>query len=65
MSEIVATAGALKPGQNAGQVGPLIDGIAKERVLRYINEAEASGARILLDGRSWATEKVNIEIVSV
>lgn len=25
------------------------------RVLRYINEAEASGAQILLDGRPWAT----------
>jgi malonate-semialdehyde dehydrogenase (acetylating)/methylmalonate-semialdehyde dehydrogenase len=27
------------------------------RVLDYINEAEANGAKILLDGRSWATER--------
>jgi malonate-semialdehyde dehydrogenase (acetylating)/methylmalonate-semialdehyde dehydrogenase len=26
-------------------------------VLDYINEAEANGAKILLDGRSWATER--------
>ena len=28
-----------------------------DRVLRYINEAEASGAKILLDGRSWAARE--------
>jgi malonate-semialdehyde dehydrogenase (acetylating)/methylmalonate-semialdehyde dehydrogenase len=55
INEVVSVAGALKAGQAAGQVGPLIDNIAKERVLSYINNAEASGARILLDGRSWAT----------
>jgi acyl-CoA reductase-like NAD-dependent aldehyde dehydrogenase len=27
------------------------------RVLKYIDEAESSGSTILLDGRSWATEK--------
>jgi len=54
LQEIVAAAGALKSGQAAGQVGPLIDRIAKDRVLSYIDQAEAGGARILLDGRSWA-----------
>jgi malonate-semialdehyde dehydrogenase (acetylating) / methylmalonate-semialdehyde dehydrogenase len=54
INEIVQTAGKLLPGQAAGQVGPVIDDIAKARIIRYIAEAEASGAKILLDGRSWA-----------
>ncbi len=51
---IVAKAKALKPGQNAGEVGPVIDEGSKQRILRYINEAEAGGATVLVDGRSWA-----------
>ena len=46
----------MKAGQSAGEVGPIIDNIAKERVLKYINEAEASGAKILLDGRTWSSK---------
>ena len=57
VKEIVATASNLKAGQAGGEVGPLIDNIAKQRVLEYINEAEANGATILLDGRSWAKER--------
>lgn len=44
----------LERGQDAGQVGPVIDGLSKERVLKYINESEAQGAQVLVDGRSWA-----------
>lgn len=54
LNEVVTTAGALKAGQKGGEVGPLIDGIAKERVLKYIDEAESNGAKVLLDGREWA-----------
>ena len=39
--------------QGAGQVGPIIDVAGKERCIKYISEAEANGATILLDGRSW------------
>lgn len=53
MDQIVKLSSELKPGQAAGQVGPLIDGVARDRVLRYINEAEKSDAEILVDGRSW------------
>lgn len=55
VDEIVRVASALQRGQAAGQVGALIDNIAKTRVMSYINESEAGGAQILLDGRSWAT----------
>ena len=44
----------LTRGQEAGQVGPVIDAISKARVLKYIAESEAQGAQILVDGRSWA-----------
>lgn len=37
------------PGQNLGAV---ITGAAKERIERYINEAEAAGAKVLVDGRN-------------
>ena len=51
INEIVDIASKLKSGQKAGEVGPLIDGIAKKRVLEYINKAEETGAKLLLDGR--------------
>ena len=54
--QVVDYAGKLKAGQSAGEVGPIIDNIAKERVLKYINEAEASGVKILLDGRTWSNK---------
>uniref|UniRef100_A0A7S1CDT3 Aldehyde dehydrogenase domain-containing protein n=1 Tax=Bicosoecida sp. CB-2014 TaxID=1486930 RepID=A0A7S1CDT3_9STRA len=54
MDRIIARAGALKPGTESGCVGAIIDEVAKARILRYIDEAEASGAEILLDGRGWA-----------
>lgn len=57
LDEIVKFAATLEPGQTNGKVGPIIDGIAQERVLKYINEAEASGVKILCDGRKWAEDK--------
>eukprot|EP01065_Artemidia_motanka_P048802 TRINITY_DN795_c0_g1_i1.p2 TRINITY_DN795_c0_g1~~TRINITY_DN795_c0_g1_i1.p2 ORF type:complete len:511 (+),score=224.95 TRINITY_DN795_c0_g1_i1:61-1533(+) len=51
---IVAKAAALKPGQGPGEIGPVIDQAAKDRILGYIKQAEEGGAKILLDGRSWA-----------
>lgn len=56
IEQVVTAAAALVPGQGAGQVGPVIDGIAKTRILKYINEAETvNDAKVLLDGRPWAT----------
>lgn len=54
LSRVMARASALKPGTEAGCVGAIIDEAAKTRILKYIDEAEASGAEILVDGRSWA-----------
>jgi len=58
IDQIVKSASILQPGQAAGQVGPVIDGIAQTRILSYINEAESKyGCKILLDGRSWSADK--------
>ncbi|RLN98116.1 hypothetical protein BBJ28_00017263, partial [Nothophytophthora sp. Chile5] len=53
---IVERSKQLTRGTDAGQVGALIDEASKERVQKYINEAEASGVKVLVDGRSWAEE---------
>lgn len=54
---IVKKAAALKPGQNNGEVGPVIDLAAQQRIIGYIDQAQQSGAKILLDGRSWAKQQ--------
>ncbi|KAF9155318.1 hypothetical protein BG015_010342 [Linnemannia schmuckeri] len=53
VDKIVAKSEALRPGSKAGEVGPVIDQASVDKITRYINEAEASGARILVDGRPW------------
>lgn len=39
---------AMVPGRD---IGPVISEAAKERITRYIDEAEAAGARVIVDGR--------------
>jgi malonate-semialdehyde dehydrogenase (acetylating)/methylmalonate-semialdehyde dehydrogenase len=41
------------PGKNLGAV---ISAAARERIERYITEAEAAGAKVLVDGRNWKVE---------
>lgn len=52
---IVKKASALSAGSEKDQMGPVIDLTSKERILKYIDEAETKyGAKVLFDGRSWA-----------
>jgi len=54
MNKLVEKAGKLNAGQrDIGQIGPLIDQPAVARNKKYIEEAQASGAKLLLDGRAW------------
>jgi malonate-semialdehyde dehydrogenase (acetylating)/methylmalonate-semialdehyde dehydrogenase len=46
---LVEQARAVVPGKN---LGPVISLVAKQRIERYIGEAEAAGATVLLDGRN-------------
>lgn len=48
VSRVVEHARRLVPGET---LGPVISRAAKERIERYITEAEQAGARVLLDGR--------------
>ncbi|HTR29848.1 MAG TPA: CoA-acylating methylmalonate-semialdehyde dehydrogenase [Puia sp.] len=50
IDRICAEARKIVPGQNLGAV---IDAAAKQRIERYITEAEAQGAIVLVDGRGW------------
>jgi malonate-semialdehyde dehydrogenase (acetylating)/methylmalonate-semialdehyde dehydrogenase len=50
IDRICTEARRIVPGENLGAV---IDKTAKERIERYITEAEAQGAKILVDGRGY------------
>ncbi len=48
IKRLVEIAAAMVPGKD---IGPVISREAKERITRYIDEAEAQGAKVLVDGR--------------
>ncbi len=53
ISKIVEEAKKIIPGKNLGAV---ISKEARERINRYITEAEKAGAKVLVDGRNWKVE---------
>ncbi|KAG0321771.1 hypothetical protein BG000_003107 [Podila horticola] len=57
VDKIVSKSEALRAGSLDGQMGPVIDQVSLDNITRYINEAEASGARILVDGRRWTESR--------
>jgi len=59
IDNIVKKAAGIQPGSEAGFVGPVIDLPSKEKIVKYIDESEAGGAQILLDGRSWSKDTSN------
>jgi malonate-semialdehyde dehydrogenase (acetylating)/methylmalonate-semialdehyde dehydrogenase len=48
IQRMVEAARGMVPGRD---IGPVISAAAKERITRYIDEAEAAGATVLVDGR--------------
>src|SRR5580765_3096957 len=48
IERMVDVARAMVPGKD---IGPVISAAARERITRYIDEAEAAGAKVLVDGR--------------
>jgi len=44
-------------GLEQGCMGPVIDGVANQRIRDYIRRAEENDVEILLDGRSWSAPK--------
>jgi malonate-semialdehyde dehydrogenase (acetylating)/methylmalonate-semialdehyde dehydrogenase len=53
IQKICIEAKKIIPGKNLGSV---ISKDAKERIERYITEAEKTGAKVLVDGRNWKVE---------
>ena len=54
LQEIVKKASLLTPGQSGkSSVGPVIDQPSLDKICKYITDSEKSGAKVLLDGRSW------------
>mmetsp|Transcript_9092 Transcript_9092/g.10498 ORF Transcript_9092/g.10498 Transcript_9092/m.10498 type:complete len:535 (+) Transcript_9092:48-1652(+) len=51
LDKVVEKAKAAKAGTGGGCVGPVIDEVSYTKIMRYIEEAERSDAKILLDGR--------------
>lgn len=49
IERMAEVARAMVPGKD---IGPVISAAAKERITRYIDEAEAKGAKVIVDGRS-------------
>jgi malonate-semialdehyde dehydrogenase (acetylating) / methylmalonate-semialdehyde dehydrogenase len=48
IARMAEVARAMVPGKD---IGPVITAEARERISRYIDEAEAAGARVIVDGR--------------
>lgn len=57
VEKIISKAAALTPGVEPGQMGAVIDAQAQKRILHYIDEAVEGGAKLLLDGRGWASSQ--------
>jgi malonate-semialdehyde dehydrogenase (acetylating)/methylmalonate-semialdehyde dehydrogenase len=53
VDKIVALSKAIKPGNQSGEMGPVIDQMSLDKIERYLTQAEKLGAKILVDGRSW------------
>jgi methylmalonic acid semialdehyde dehydrogenase len=53
ISSVVTKSAQLTAGRDARNIGPIIDQPSLDKIIRYINEAEQAGCKILLDGRPW------------
>ena len=52
---IVQKASLIVPGQkDKNTMGPVIDNLSLDKIVNYIDDAVNSGAKLLLDGRSWS-----------
>jgi malonate-semialdehyde dehydrogenase (acetylating)/methylmalonate-semialdehyde dehydrogenase len=49
VDRMAEVARAMKPGKD---IGPVITAEARDRIVRYIDEAEAAGANVIVDGRN-------------
>jgi acyl-CoA reductase-like NAD-dependent aldehyde dehydrogenase len=59
LKRVIEKAQAVRPGQfNVGEIGPVIDGIAIDRITKYVTESQSvHGSTVHVDGRLWTKEK--------
>ncbi|CAG8666122.1 35474_t:CDS:10, partial [Racocetra persica] len=57
LDRICAKASSIKPGVKPGEVGPVIDQLSLDKITNYIIDSERAGAKILVDGRPWTSQK--------
>mmetsp|Transcript_1498 Transcript_1498/g.1627 ORF Transcript_1498/g.1627 Transcript_1498/m.1627 type:complete len:522 (-) Transcript_1498:184-1749(-) len=55
LEKVIENAQSIQPGTAPGQCGPVIDSNSYHKIVKYVTEAEAGGAEILLDGRKWSS----------
>jgi malonate-semialdehyde dehydrogenase (acetylating)/methylmalonate-semialdehyde dehydrogenase len=57
LEKLVEKAKAVKPGQTQpGQIGPVIDQAALDRITKYVSQSESKyGNKVLVDGRTWSS----------
>jgi len=60
VDRIVELASQIHPGSASGEMGPVIDAAALKRIETYIQQAESTGAKVLLDGRLWEGRQRNV-----
>jgi methylmalonic acid semialdehyde dehydrogenase len=53
LQKVVEKAKVLEKGVGGGQLGPVIDEASYRKIIGYIEDSVASGAKVLLDGRTW------------
>ena len=53
LNKVVEKAKELEKGVGGGQLGPVIDEPSYRKIIGYIEDSVASGAKVLLDGRTW------------
>lgn len=57
LKSLIDKAAKLEPGSGPGKLGPVIDGGSYKKIISYIEDAEKTGAKLLLDGRSWKKDE--------
>jgi len=54
LQAVAEKAKTIRPGQEMGEMGPVIDELSYQKIINYIAEAENRGSKVLVDGRSWS-----------
>lgn len=57
LARVIEKAAAIEAGTEPKKMGPVIDDVSLSKILKYIEQSEQNGSKVLLDGRTWTKEK--------